>query len=173
MSEQASESVVTVRTTGAQIVFHSQRRIAMKHLILGFVLLFLAPVAMAQAQTDWLTLVTGSRSSGYAVEGATKIDVSTAKTLHDRGVKFVDVGRKRRWKKRHIPDATRFFVPSEAALMEIVDKDKEVVFYSWGDYGKVADASARAVVWGYENVYYFSEGLRGWEAAGHPIEKAE
>ena len=57
----------------------------MKHLILGFMLLFLASVATAQAQTDWRTLVTKSGSKVIAVEGATEIDVSTAKALHDRG----------------------------------------------------------------------------------------
>ena len=63
----------------------------MKHLILGFMVLFLASVATAQTQIDWRTLVTKSGEKVIAVEGATEIDVSTAKTLHDRGVRFVDV----------------------------------------------------------------------------------
>ncbi len=62
----------------------------MKHLILGFMLLFLASVATAQAQTDWFTLLTKSGSKVIAVEGATEIDISTAKTLHERGVRFID-----------------------------------------------------------------------------------
>jgi rhodanese-related sulfurtransferase len=146
----------------------------MKHLILGFVVLFLAPVAAAQAQTDWLTLVTGSSSSGFAVEGATKIDVSTTKTLHDRGVPFIDARSKRRWKQGHIPGASSLYVVTEAALMEIVDKTGEVVFYCGGtDCSLSPNACAKALTWGYENVYYFAEGYPGWKAAGHPIEKPE
>ncbi len=100
----------------------------MKHFILGFMVLLLAPVAAAQAQTDWPTLVTGSGSSGFAVEGATKIDVSTAKTLHDRGVRFIDARGLYDWKNGHNPCASSLSYNTEAALMEIVEKDNEVVF---------------------------------------------
>ncbi len=146
----------------------------MKQFILGFVILCVASVAAAQAQTDWLTLVTGSGSSGFEVEGATKIDVSTAKTLHDREVTFIDVRSTRRWKQGHIPGASNLYVITEAALMEIVDKDEEVVFYCGGaDCSLSPNACARALTWGYENVYYFAEGKPGWEAAGYPLEKPE
>ncbi len=148
----------------------------MKHLILGFMVLFLASVATAQTQIDWRTLVTKSGEKVIAVEGATEIDVSTAKTLHDRGVRFVDVRGIRYWERGHIPGASDFYVPSEAALMEIVDKNEEVVFYC--DCGESStcnlspNAAARSVAWGYQNVYYFVDG-RAWSAAGYPLEKAE
>ncbi len=146
----------------------------MKHLILGFMVLFLASVATAQTQIDYRTLITGSISSGYAVEGATKIDVSTAKTLHDRGVQFVDVRGIREWERGHVPGASRLFIVTEAALMKIVDKDEEVVFYCYGGGCSASHiASAKALTWGYENVYYFAEGYPGWKAAGYPLEKAE
>ncbi len=129
----------------------------MKHLILGFMVLFLASVATAQTQTDYRTLITGSISSGFAVAGATKIDSSTAKTLHDRGVRFVDVRGIRAWESGHVPGASRLFIVKEAALMEIVDKDEEVVFYSRGtSCSGSPNAAARSVAWGYENVYYFA-----------------
>ncbi len=145
----------------------------MKHFILGFMVLLLAPVAAAQAQTDWRTLVTGSSSSGFAVEGAIKIDISTAKTLHERGVRFIDT-RGAAWNYGHIPGASDLGYPTEATLMEIVDKDEEVVFYCEGaDCSFSPYACAKALAWGYENVYYFAEGYPGWKAAGHPIEKAE
>ena len=146
----------------------------MKHLILGFMLLFFASVVTAQAQTDWFALVTKSGSSGFTVEGATKIDVSTAKTMHDQGVTFIDTRSKGRWKFGHIPGAFSLYAVTEAALMEIVDKDEEVVFYCGGaSCGLSPYASAKALAWGYGNVYYFEEGNPGWKAAGHPIEKAE
>jgi rhodanese-related sulfurtransferase len=146
----------------------------MKHFILGFIIVFGASVAAAQAQTDWQKLVTGSGASGFEVEGATKIDVSTAKTLHDRGVTFIDSRSTRRWKQGHIPGASNLYVITEAALMEIVDKDKEVVFYCGGtDCSLSPNACARALTWGYEKVYYFAEGKPGWKAAGYPLEKSE
>jgi rhodanese-related sulfurtransferase len=139
-------------------------------------LLFLASVATAQAQTDWLTLVTRSGSDVIEVEGATEIDISRAKTLHDRGVRFVDVRRKSRWASGHIPSASSLRYPSEASLMEIVDKNEEVVFYCNCAGRSVCNlspnASARAVAWGYQNVSYIKN-FDGWGAAGYPVEKAE
>ena len=67
----------------------------MKHLILGFVSLALVSITTAQADTHWEDLLIGDSLTGFAVEGASKIDVSTAKTLHDRGVQFIDV----RWEE--------------------------------------------------------------------------
>jgi hypothetical protein len=62
----------------------------MKYLVLGFMFLFLTSVATAQTQTDWNSLLTKSGSKVIAVEGATKIDISTAKSMLDRGVRFID-----------------------------------------------------------------------------------
>ncbi len=121
----------------------------MKHLVLGFVLLFLASVSTAQAQTDWRTLLTKSGSKVTAVEGATTIDVGTAKSLHDRGVTFIDSRSTRRWKQGHIPGASSLYAITEAALMEIVGKDEEVVFYCGGtDCSLSPNACARALTWG-------------------------
>ena len=145
----------------------------MKHIIFGFIVLFLASIAAAQANTH-SKLVTGDALSGFAVEGATKIDVSTAKTLHDRRVRFIDARFERKWKKGHIPGASSLSYVNEAALMKIVGKDEEVVFYCSGtDCDASALACAKALSLGYEKVYYFAEGYPGWEAAGHPIEIAK
>ena len=155
----------------------------MKHLILGFVLLFLASVSTAQAQTDWHTLVTKSGSKVIAVEGATEIDVGMAKTLHDRGVQFIDVRGTYYWKKGHIPGSagrsygrSGYSHPSEAALMKIADKNEEVVFYcdcaGSPTCNLSSNASARAVAFGYQNVYWF-QNTDGWSAAGYSLEKPE
>ena len=115
----------------------------MKHLVLGFMFLSLASVAAAQTETNWKTLLTKSGTKVIAVEGATKIDISTAKTLHERGVRFIDA--RNPWKK---------------ALMKIVDKNEEVVFYcdceGYPRCNLSPHASAKAVAWGYQNVYYFT-----------------
>ena len=42
------------------------------------IILLMAPVT-ALSQSDWNALITQSGATGYSVEGATKIDVSTAK----------------------------------------------------------------------------------------------
>ena len=145
----------------------------MKHLILGFVSLALVSITTAQADTHWEDLLIGDKYTGFAVEGASKIDVSTAKTLHDRGVQFIDVRWERNWKKGHIPGASNIEFVDEAALKEIVNKNEEVVFYCSGvRCNASAQACAKAVSWDYEKVYYFAEGYPGWESAGHPIEKA-
>jgi rhodanese-related sulfurtransferase len=148
----------------------------MKHLILGSLLLFLASGAAAQTETDWRTLQTKSGSKVVAVEGATEIDVSTAKTLHDQGLRFIDVRGSYYWKNGHIPGASGLSYPTEASLMEIVDKNEEVVFYcdcaGSPTCNLSPNASARAVAWGYQNVYYLTD-AGAWSAAGYPLEKAE
>ncbi len=148
----------------------------MKHLVLGVMFLFLASAAAAQTQTDWATLLTKSGSKVTAVEGATEIDVSTAKTLYDRGLRFIDVRGSRYWKRWHIPGASALKYPTEASLMEIVDKNEEVVFYCDCAGSPTCNlsphASARAVAWGYQNVYYLTD-ASAWSEAGYPLEKAE
>ena len=148
----------------------------MKHSILGFMFLFLASGATAQTETDWRTLQTKSSSKVIAIEGATEIDVSTAKTLHDRGLRFIDVRGSSYWEMWHIPGASALKYPTEASLMEIVDKNEEVVFYcdcaGSPTCNLSPNASARAVAWGYQNVYYLTD-ASAWSAAGYPLEKAE
>ncbi len=149
----------------------------MKHLVLGFMFLFLASVTAAQTQTDWKTLLTTSDRKVIAVEGATKIDISTAKTLHERGARFIDTRGSSSWKYHHVPGALALSYPTEAKLMEVVDKNEEVVFYCDCDVGSAScnlspHASAHAVAWGYQNVYYFTT-FNAWGPAGYPIEKAE
>ncbi len=149
----------------------------MKHLVLGFMFLFLASAATAQTQTDWQALTTKSGLKVIAVEGATKIDISTAKSMLDRGVPFIDTRGLFAWNQSHIPGASDLAYPTEATLMEIVEKNEEVVFYCDCDVGSAScnrspNASAKAVASGFQNVYYFTNSNE-WGPAGYPIEKAE
>ncbi len=148
----------------------------MKRLILGSLFLFLTSGAIAQTETDWTTLLTKSGSKVIAVEGATEIDVSTAKTLHDRGLRFIDVRGSSYWESWHIPGASGLSYPTEVSLMEIVDKNEEVVFYcdcaGSPTCNLSPNASARAVAWGYQNVYYTTD-TDAWDAAGYTLETAE
>jgi TolB-like protein/class 3 adenylate cyclase/rhodanese-related sulfurtransferase len=139
---------------------------------------------------SWTTLVTGHgsgayvaqafRAPAYEVEGAAKIDVPTARSLYDRRVVFVDVRIEFLWNEGRIPGA--FHLPeawprdpakarlSESTLMAIAGKTDDVVFYCDGtDCYSSAFASAKALAWGYQNVFYFAEGFPGWKKAGYPV----
>ena len=111
-------------------------------------------------------------SGEFEIEGATTIDVATAKALHDRAATFVDL--RDEFAVGHIPQAhgLRYFTEfDEARLLELVNKSQEAVIY--GDVGSrnAASAAAKAVAWGFERVYHFPDGFDGWKRAGHPVEK--
>ena len=115
------------------------------------------------------------KSGGYYdVTGATKIDLQQAKTLHDRGVKFVDVRAAKDFARGHVPRAFNLDVATELSrdsLSRIVGKDEEFVLSC---HGKTcpdsAYASAKALIWGFKRVYYFAAGFPGWQEAGYPVE---
>ncbi|HKE46109.1 MAG TPA: rhodanese-like domain-containing protein [Steroidobacteraceae bacterium] len=110
----------------------------------------------------------------FEVSGATTIDHKQAKALHDRGVKFVDVRAAKGFASGHVPGAFNLDVATELSrdsLSRIVAKDEEVVLSC---HGKTcpdsAYASAKAVLWGFKHVYYFSGGFPAWKEAGYPVE---
>ena len=100
-----------------------------------------------------------------------------AKTLHDRGVRFIDVRGESSWLRAHIPSA--FSLPlvrnSKARLGEIVDRKEEVVLYCNCGPGcnMSPKASAKAVAWGYQNVYFIKGAIDAWDAAEYPLEQGE
>lgn len=109
-----------------------------------------------------------------AVDGATTISIDEAATLFDEGVVFVDVRKGSDFDAGRVPGSVNLDVNdglSEAALLEEVAKDEKVVFYCNGQKcGLSAKACAKAVSWGYTQVYYMRDGFPGWETAGMPIE---
>jgi 3-mercaptopyruvate sulfurtransferase SseA len=120
------------------------------------------------------------------VEGATQIDVSTAKSLYDRGVLFIDVGSQSMRNAGHIPGAVhlpydRTGDPSRVrlkgtTLREIAAYNDEIVItfgYLDGKGNNVAWEAAKVVAWGYSKVYHFDGGARVWKEAGHPIETGQ
>ena len=126
-------------------------------------------------------------STEIEVEGATEIDLATAKSFYDRGVMFIDLDsnvdghwKKGRvagavnlpWRERH-PGGVRL---RETELNKILDKSEEVVIY-WcaPDYSSCNDyfSVAKVVNWGYQKVYYFYGGSAAWKEAGYPIETGD
>ena len=126
--------------------------------------------AGVKAGGEWIQLVTTNLSGHREVEGATTIDVATAKALHDRAVTFLDVSAS--GVAELIPRAHRLNYYSEfdeLRLLELVDKSQEIVIYG-REESDPANAAAKAVSWGFERVYFFVDGILGWKKAGHPVE---
>jgi PQQ-dependent catabolism-associated CXXCW motif protein len=51
--------------------------------------------------------------------------------------------------------------------------DRPIVFYCLADCWMSWNAAKRAASWGYNQVYWYRDGINGWEAANFPTEKAE
>jgi len=133
----------------------------------------------------WQYLVT-PRGTGenvkFEVKGATEIDVRKAKSLYDRGVTFVDArphegSDNKGWISGAVPlSVSRSGAPNnrgltETTLMNILDKTDEVVFYCHDRVSQYpAFASAKALNWGYQNVFFLAEGFPSWKEAGYPVE---
>jgi len=110
----------------------------------------------------------------YENDGATKVDVPAAKSLHDRGAKFVDVRAAKGFREGHIPGASNLDMGTELSketLARVASRDDDLVLSC---HGKTcpdsAFASAKAIVWGYRHVYYFDGGFPAWKEAGLPVE---
>ncbi len=133
----------------------------------------------------WQYLVTfhpilGSGNSWFEVEGATVIDIATAKSFHDRGVVFIDASKESVWKAAHIPGAVHLpwyrtggpnqVIFSKTTISEVAQHNDEIVLYDSAFPPIPAAAVAKAVIWGYQKVYSFRRGAQAWKDAGYPVE---
>jgi adenylate cyclase len=135
-------------------------------------------IAGAPKGGEWLKLITMDGSK-QEVKGATTIDASQAKALHDRGAIFVDI--QPAWFVKRIPGAhllewygVEGDLFNEIALGELADNNQEIVIYpsrsGGGRGGRVSGACALAVSRGFENVFCFTDGLEAWKSAGYPVD---
>ncbi len=112
--------------------------------------------------------------SPKTVEGATTIDTAKARELFDQEVAFVDVRKDSDWDAGRVPGAIHIElkkVYSADALGAEVAKGEPLVLYCNGESCmRSSDASAKAVAWGWNNVYYYRDGFPAWKAAGNPVE---
>lgn len=115
-----------------------------------------------------------AETAPQSVDGATTVSIDEAAALFDEGVIFVDVRKASDWDAGRIPGSLNLYVKedlTEDALTSEVAKTDKVVFYCNGKKcGLSAEACAKAVTWGYTQVYYMRDGFPGWEAAGMPVE---
>ncbi len=123
-------------------------------------------------EINYKDLITKSEGT-FDVAGAIKIDAAGAKTLHDRGVAFIDSRGGSPYGRGHIPGATNLSFPyrlTKDNLSQLVGLDDEVVFYCGGtDCHLSANSCAQALTWGYTRVYYFAGGFPEWRNAGYPV----
>ena len=127
---------------------------------------------------EWRSLVT-YKDGKAEVKGVVVVDNNAAIILYERGVPFVDTNWT--WVQKRIPNSHYLdawsYEYNEVTLSEIVRKDQEIVMYSSGggegNIGRLTDAVALAVTWGYEKVYLYEGGIYGWKNAGFPVDNVE
>lgn len=121
-------------------------------------------------------LVTPARSAADHVGSVTVIDVDQLKRWVDKGkpMMLVDSRVAAEYKTGHIPTAVNILAASMERERARLPRDKKtvIVFYcnGWPECKKSHDASAKAVEWGYQNVYWMRDGLPAWQAKGYPVE---
>ncbi len=131
-------------------------------------------IVMDTNDINYLDLVTKAEGE-FDVEGVEKIDLVKAEEMHQQGITFIDNRSTRGYGKGHIPGAAS--LPFKTGLTKenlekIVSKSSPAVFYCDGEgCFKSAHGVAKAITWGYTNVYYFAGGMPAWEKAGLPVEK--
>ncbi|CUH76526.1 Inner membrane protein YgaP [Tritonibacter multivorans] len=119
-------------------------------------------------------LAVQAQESPVSVAGASTVSVEEAYALFEQEAIFVDVRKPSDFDSGHIPEAVHLDLKStfnEGALAEVAQKTDAVVFYCNGwSCLRSSKASEQAVAWGYSNVYYFRDGMPGWDVAGLPVE---
>ncbi len=108
------------------------------------------------------------------IPGATSIDVVEAKQLYDRGVMFIDTRPVFDWNTGHVAGAVLLELEkmfTEEALSKLIDPAEEAVIYCQGSRClRSSKATEKAVLWGFEKIYYFRDGYPAWKTAAFPIE---
>jgi len=134
----------------------------------------LLPILAAGAVTLCIGMPVHADVSPMTVEGATTIDTAKARELFDQEVAFVDVRKDSDWDAGRVPGAIHIElkkVYSADALGAEVAKAEPLVLYCNGESCmRSSEASAKAVEWGWNNVYYYRDGFPAWKAAGNPVE---
>ena len=132
------------------------------------------PILAAGAVVMGIGMPAHADVSPMTVEGATTIDTAKARELFDQEVAFVDVRKDSDWDAGRVPGAIHIElkkVYSADSLGAEVTKAEPLVLYCNGaSCMRSSEASAKAVEWGWSNVYYYRDGFPAWKAAGNPVE---
>ena len=136
---------------------------ALRSLSLGFVILAAIATAATPARADH-------------VSGVSLVDAEQLKRWIDGGkpMMLVDSRVAGEYKAGHIPTAVNIVATAmEKDRGKLPGNKKAVlVFYcnGWPECKKSHDASAKAVEWGYQNVFWLRDGIPAWQAKGYPVE---
>lgn len=108
------------------------------------------------------------------VNGAMTVNVYQARHLHALGAVFIDVRPRREWAWGHVEGAVHMSLAHEFFGLSRTEWPRNVplVIYCNSDVCPAsAEAVRLAVVWGYQQVFYFREGYFAWMLADLPQEK--
>ena len=119
-------------------------------------------------------VMAAKKVSPKTVSGATTVSTAEAKRLFDQGATFLDVRSNRDWEAGRIPGSHHIELKkkfNEDSLGAIIEKGQPIVIYcnSTGCM-RSSKACAKAVGWGYTNVYYYRLGFPDWKGAGYAIQ---
>jgi rhodanese-related sulfurtransferase len=101
-------------------------------------------------------------------------------------MQIVDVNPEDSYKKQHIPGAVHIEFPrpvmtsiddqKKDALIKLLgpDTNRTIVFYcGFTECTRSHNAAMFAVKFGYKNSYRYPGGIKAWDEAGYPFEKAK
>lgn len=124
----------------------------------------------------YAALIHKGKDGEFDVDGAPELAALTAGSLFDRGVTFVDVQSSAGYAAGHVPRAINLSLASKLSkdeLMKVSGPEKPIVFYCGSKYcADSAIAAAKAVLWGYTQVYRLAGGVPAWKKADCPTEIA-
>ena len=114
-------------------------------------------------------------AAAFADNHKTIIDAAQAKTMHDRGVLFVDVRSKSSFERGHIPGAVGIDVRSDTFVEDFTqaaETDQDVVIYCRGENcTRSGEAILLVHPLGYKHLYHLKTGFPGWKDAGYPVDE--
>lgn len=129
-----------------------------------------------ELDSEYRSLINRDPDGMYWVKGAKRLSPAEAKKLFDEGGSvFVDTRAAGLFEVSHIFGAANLdlnMTYSKQTLSDLANQDQPVVLYCHGYFCPYsAFASAKAVSWGFEHVYYFAGGEPAWKDAGYPIDQ--
>lgn len=107
------------------------------------------------------------------VSDAITVSADEAQSLYEQGAVFIDVRTRQEWDWGHVEGSHHFGLKSTFVLLyrdNVIDHKTPMVIYGSGTHRVRATlASYLAVLWGYEEVYYFREGYFSWLSHDMPV----
>ena len=121
--------------------------------------------------------VSAQADAPLEIAGATTVDAAMIIDLVETTPTLVILDNRNEtdYNAGHIEGAVRLIDTdiTEASVLaaHISALDTPALFYCNGlQCGRAANAVAKAVEWGYTNVYYYAKGMEEWKAEGLPLE---